>query len=393
MRSLGAKTERGRLASLGFGFYARSYAIEEMKRFLCLSYLALMPTIIICASCQKPEHNLPKSATGAAANEAYMDWANQLDYQLDFPVQMHINYAIGAQADGAQLQMEEGVAFDIDFKMDILLESPTHARLWGSALLEMQAMGEQKPIDLSFEIVNDLNGISILLDDHGFMESELGTALPPAYHLSQGTIEELGGLYAKLLEAMAQQYGAQLEEAWASIEGVGDLMHPVSFTRFILEAQTMEVYGWELDGDSIHMKGRLNERAKELMGLQMGDLESAGLPFDSSLFTEIDFEMTIDRNTGSLQTYRQTVDMPMDIPVPQAPSGILTTDLKLVAFMQEVPISDNAPEVLLPSPDKVMDLDEFIIGLLPAMEVAMEMQIKQLQSAEDEKDSQQDFSF
>jgi hypothetical protein len=342
----------------------------------------------ILSSCQTSSTSPAESFTGEEANNAYQAWAAELAPKLQYPVQMHIDYKVEMAMDLAE--MGENMDMNIDMGMDIICDSLDAIRTWGELGMNTTIAGEHHVFAIDFQLANDSNGLRFLMDDHGFIAEEVGMEIPKAYELSQDRLDILIDLYAGLMQDSMALYGPSVGDIWASIDGVGELFHPKNFTRFLTGTDFIEVTRWQKENGKISLLAKLdNELMTDVMALGMQD---AGLPFDASVFDDMAFEIVIDELTGSLLDYSFKMDIPMEIPVAQAQSGVVTMDMGLDFRMQSLPVAADAPKVTLPE-EGVWVLDDYFDQFLPVIEMAIDMQRAQIQEMTGEQDAGEDFSF
>jgi hypothetical protein len=342
----------------------------------------------IFVSCQTTNFGPPETLSGEEVHNAYQSWAADLTLELDYPVQMHVDYGVELAADLADIG--ESMQMEIEMDLNFLCDGPQAVRSWGAFDIDATMEGEKREFTFDYELANDSNGLRLLLDDHGIILQEAGIEIPKAYKLSQDRLEILVALYGDLIEESMVLYGPSVEEIWASIGGAGELFHPKNFTRFLTGSDFITVEEWHKENGQIRLLAKLDG---EVMGKAMAlGMQEAGLPFDLSIFDNLVFEVVLDQTTGDLLDYVFNMDVPMEVPVPELPSGKLKMDIGVEIRVQMVPVAADAPTVALPV-EGLLVLDSYFDQFLPMIEMAIDMQKAQMQQMMGEEDAGEDFSF
>lgn len=352
-----------------------------MKRFSTLILLTSFALPSTLSAFQEPTPEIPISISGKAAHNAFLDWANSLEKHLPYPAQMHMDMV-------ATLDMEDGgngMTMDMDMEFDILLDSPSAMRTWGSVEVDMKGSGMDMDMRMDMQLATDKDGLRFLLDDHGFLEEELGTEIPKAFRLSPDRMDILGKMYLDFIMESMEMYGADAVASFRKMDGLAEIMHPASAPRIMLTAEGLDVVGWgDQDG-----KGRIQ------MQIDTGILEQAfggqAMPFDISVFEDMVLEMVVDLKTGTLLHYLVEMELPMSAPI--GAGSEIGMSMKMRIVMGSVDPSPYAPTVELPSADQVMVLDEHFDQFLPMIELVMEMQRQQRNALRGEAESEDDFDF
>ncbi len=364
------------------------YPIDVMARLTLSTPTAFALCLGLLVSCQSSS-SAPVVLSGDDAHHAYVEWLDGLSPELSYPVQIHIDYMINMHMDLGEIS--EPMFVNMNLGMDCVSDDAERIRSWGNMAFDMKLEGEQQTFDLDFQIANDDDGLRLLLDDHGFLGSEAGFDLPPAYTLSKDRLDILIGMYAELVEETMSFYGPDFVAMWSEVSGAGQLMHPVNFIHMMGAVDSFVIFGWHAEDGEVKILARLKEGFMEnAMDSSFGSL---GLPFDASIFDDFTFEMLVDQATGALLDYQFDFALPMEVPVPEIPGGVLKMDMGLKIGFNSLPVVAGTPAVTLPDASHVMVLDSYFDQFLPALEMALDMQRQQMRGMAGEQDADDDFSF
>jgi len=324
---------------------------------------------------QEPGFDIPITHTGEAATEAFLHWVEGLPAEMEYPSQMSMTMNMGMEvAEG----LDEG--FQMQLHMNSLSDSPGSLRTWGELAVQVN-VGLQIDWKLDFQIGVDANGLRILMNDQGYLEKEFDWILPKGVYLSADRLAKISGLYLDLMESASPMYGDEMIQTFRTIEGPGALMHSSLWSRYVTKTKGWQIDGWgQKGGKALIELGLDPEYMHEIMNMQ--DVE-----IDPSFFEDLSTVMVVSLATGEFLHWK----MEMEIPLPQELSEV-DGKMSIMMEMQTVPVSKDAPPVLLPA-EGTVDLNPHFDTYLPMMESILQMAAAQAKSAQGEKDSSDDFEF
>jgi hypothetical protein len=357
----------------------RSPALPLIHAFLLAS---------IFMSCQSPA-DAPVIKTGEDAAAAFDEWVSGDTFAqpLQYPVQVHIDYIVEMDMDLSSAGIPDPMEMDMTLNSDYIAFDANSLVIWGNMDMGANVEGEQHRLNFDFEVADDLNGMRLLLDDHGFFQDELGFDLPKAYSLSQDRLVKLVNMYGELIEEMGALYGESFTDIYSGVEGPGDLMHPANFMRFMANADVFHVIGWNAADGVVAIQATLDSSFME------GAFSSAALPFDSSIFDDMVFEIVADLNSGVMLDYAVEMQIPIEAPLTPGSDQVMQMDMGLKMRFTTVDVDPAAPMAVLPSSEEVMNLDGPFDQYMPLIQAALDMQRQQMRQMSSEGESGDDFDF
>ena len=330
---------------------------------------SLLPAIplLLAVSCQVP---VVENFDGEEAQAAYDQWRGQLVLEETYPAQLHLDYDI-------EMDMDIGTGEAFFMAMDLACElaalDAESLSSWGTLGIDFDIEGEQDQMVFDYQLTLDERGMRLTFDDGGFFEANFGSAPPTAFTLSADRLEQFLGVYSDLITS---SYGAMPPEAlevWQDLSGPGQLLHPISMTRFLTSTDLIRVHGWDRAGSVVHLVAKLDDAFVDSMNDQM-----AMLGMDLGFLNDMEILAAVDYDSGIMLDYAFDMAMPLSVPTPEAPNGSVEMDMKLAMGIQSVMLDPSYP-TLEDGPDfQPMDLDPYFDAYFPLIQMAMEMQAAQV---------------
>lgn len=326
---------------------------------------------------QEPDFQVPITHQGADALAAYEAWAEGLPTELEYPVQMYV---------GFEMSMEmptSGVDIEMSMHMNSISDSAEALRVWGDFKVHGGDESDNIEWDAEFQAgVND-SGLRFSFDDGGTFADLIGEEIPSGFTLSSDRLAKVSDMYLDVLEAMPEFYGAEVLDAFETISGAGELMHPALWSRYMSYTEGWDVSGWgEKDGLALV---ELSFNAEEMRASFGGE----EMPFDLSSLEGSILNMVVSAKTGTILDWNLEIEFPMDM---IADEEGLIGEMLMKMEMKTVPVSDNAPLVEMPL-EGVMDLNPYFDEYLPLIEIAMEAMAEEAKRQQGELESEDDFEF
>ncbi|MCP4771033.1 MAG: hypothetical protein GY879_06450 [Planctomycetes bacterium] len=342
----------------------------------------------LLASCQAPAE-VPVNKTGTDAAAAYAEWVNSDTFlqPLEYPSQVHLDYAIEMSMDMSSAGLPEPMEMDMTLNADYVVRNAHDLVLWGNLDLGAFVEGEQHRLNFDFEVGDDQDGLRLLLDDHGFFLEELGTEIPMAYSLSQDRVEALISMYGDLIEEMGALYGQSFADIYTDVEGPGDLMHPGSFMRFMANADVFIVHAWNSADGIVVVSATLDPKFME------GAFDASSLGVNPAIFNDMVFEIVADLESGVMLDYAFEMAIPIEAPLTPGSDQVIQMDMALQMRFTTIDVDPQAPRAVLPGAEDVMNLDAQFDMYMPLIQAAIDMQKQQMQQMSGEGESGEDFDF
>jgi len=324
---------------------------------------------------QEPGLDIPFTLSGEEAKAAFLEWTSGLPSDMEYPAQMSIEMSMGIDVlDGLDQSIQ------IDLRMNSLSDSPESLRTWGEFSLQGD-IGGGLDWTIDFQVGTDENGLRILIDDRGSLMDSFGIHTPKAMQLSADRLGKVSALYLQLFESMPTVYGEEMLQMFRSIEGPGALMHPSLWSRYLIQTEGWKIDGWGAEDGLAHIRLALDPAAMTKA------MEAQGLEMDSSIFEGTFTDIVVSLEGGEILYWEMEMEMPMNLG-----AGQNSGEMALRMEMKSVPVSANAPLILLPF-EGTMDLNPHFDTYFPMMESIMLMAAEQAKSAQGEIESEDDFDF
>jgi hypothetical protein len=361
--------------------------ILDMKSILPPLAFAFL-TASLFPSCQNPDE-APLTLTGDDAAAAFAEWVSSETFQqpLDYPAQVHFDYAFDLKMDMSSAGMVDPMEMDMTMNGDYVVHGVHDFVLWSNLNLGAFVEGERHRLNFDFEIGADGEGLRLLLDDHGFFLKELGTEIPMAYSLSQGRLASLITMYSELIEEMGALYGQSLVDTYSGVEGLGDLMHPGGFMRFMANADLLNVHGWHSADGIVEITAALDSEYME------GAFDAITMDFTPAIFNDMVFEIVADMESGVMLDYALEMAIPIEVPLTPGSDQVIAMDMAAKMRVTTVDVDPEAPRAELPGAEDVMNLDVPFDMYMPLIEAAIDMQKQQMRQMAGDEGSGEDFDF
>lgn len=353
-----------------------------MKTLSLISLTALVLAPALNAA-QDPYVQIPITQSDAAAETAFRDWLGAVVPKLNYPVQVRVDMEASVEMGGYG---GPDMKMDMDLAADMLLEGTIDHRAWGNFEMDARAMQEDVAMAFDFQYGLDAKGMRFMLDDRGTLQELIGMEIPKAYHLSADRVEKLSALYMELIVESMALYGEDAAKAFSGMEGIGEVMHPANIPGMLVNGTSLVVTGWGTQEGMGRIRTRINLDGMEaLLGEDM--------PFDMSDFEDMVFEMLVDLESGQMVSYRTLMDLGTSVPLQDGSGSEMDMSMELHMSVRVVPVDADAPGVILPPVEEVVQLDSYFDQYYPMIEMLMDMQMQQMQQMRGEEEAEDDFDF
>lgn len=339
---------------------------------MILSTLLLASPFLI----QEPGHDVPITHTGAQAIQAFEEWSADLPKDLPYPVQMFMDLEMGMNIPDANMDMA------MSMKMYSLMDNAQTLRVWGDLEAHSMDGGPTFGLEASFEVGVDEAGLRMTFEDGGFLRDNLDVEIPSGFTLSRDRLGKVADMYLVLFESMPTFYGEKMLDTFKSIKGPGELMHPALWSRYMSYTEGWEISGWGEKNGVARIELVLDFSVME------GALQGEESPFDLKSMEDMEYSMLVSSRTGEILDW----NMDLNLPMTESFGGEEGGGMNMKMHMKTVPVSENAPSILMPA-EGVMDLNPHFDNFLPMLEVMMEMAGEQMKQQQGELESTDDFEF
>ena len=333
---------------------------------------------------QESIYGIPAEKTGEEAQAAYDAWMDETVPSWEYPAQMHFESHVGAEfADG-----EQSLNMEVGFQVEILHDSPEQVRCWGKGVLLIEGLGFGLHWRFEFQAVSNNEGLRMTLDDNRAFTEELNFHLPFAYTLTADRVEMLVHKFYEAVYSPLEELSEVSNEPLSQEHGTFGRYHPAIVARLVATYPTSQVVGWGRQGGQVLVQTMSDASLIKEVGLEE---ESEELQAFVDSFADTVYSVSLDEKTGSLIAYEFVESIPLDaLSTPEMPfSGKMNFMMKL----KRVPVSEDAPVVTFPECEKVLDCNVPFDKYWAILEMLLEVQQAQMEAADDEADSADDFDF
>ncbi|MCP4093853.1 MAG: hypothetical protein GY747_10435 [Planctomycetes bacterium] len=345
-------------------------------------FASTLAAIGLC-SCQ--DAALPTQAVGPAAQEAFEQWADQIDFEAEFPVQISWDFTVEMVEKVPSMNVDRVAKVESGIN---LIAQADHSLLgWGNIGMDINLEEVPDTIELGFQIALDTNGFRLLLSPNEALLDTFPIGIPTAFQLSASRVDLLSAMWSRFTDESMRLNGLEDAMKWMDYDSALEIFHPANMLKAYVDNPMQEVVSWRMDGDQVHMTFAMREEALEPY---LGKLE--GDP-GVEMLKQMQFNIVADRHTGEGLEIFMNVDIPMDQLLASGPGSGGNMKMKMEMSIAKMLIEPNPPAIIMPSQDKIMDLDKPFDDFQPVLENLVEMQLQSMKNMSGEAEAEEDFSF
>ncbi|MGB0951939.1 MAG: hypothetical protein ACPG31_01820 [Planctomycetota bacterium] len=337
---------------------------------------------------QETHLGIPVEKTGPEAQAAYDAWLPETATNWEYPAQVHLEAHMEMEMGMDMGEEVENMHVEIGFMFEVLHDSPEEMRSWGNGMVIVDGLGFDLNWTFEFQLESKAEGARMSFKDNRALSQEMNFHLPSAYTLSADRVEKavkgIHELTYSSLDSLSVNPFPPLEEE----HGVFGMYHPAVITRLIATYPTSRVVGWGSKDGQV-----LVQTKPDFSILDQSEIDAAGEAGQAVLdaLADVTYTISLEEKTGSMVAYGVEESIPMDAFFPA--EGGLTGKLTMMMAMKRVPVSADAPVVTFPEDETVLDCNVPFDKYWGMLEMVIELQEAQLEAAEDQAESDEDFDF